>query len=135
MEYDARYLAGIVHFNRHDFFEAHEVWEDLWRECAPADRRFYQGLIQAAVAAYHLGNGNWRGARRLFHSGRAYMAAYPSPHLGLDVAGFWRAMEACLAPALGEGEPVGAGLDVRLVPRITLEPNASNAECGVRNAE
>ena len=28
--YDPRYLVGIVHFNRGDYFEAHEVWEDLW---------------------------------------------------------------------------------------------------------
>ena len=30
--YDPRYLAGIVLFNRGDFFEAHEVWESLWME-------------------------------------------------------------------------------------------------------
>src|SRR5437879_287850 len=30
--YDPRYLAGIVLFNRGDFFEAHEVWEALWME-------------------------------------------------------------------------------------------------------
>ena len=32
--YDPRYLAGIVLFNRGDYFEAHEVWEDLWMETA-----------------------------------------------------------------------------------------------------
>ena len=62
-EYDPRYLLGIVHFNRGDYFEAHEVWEDLWHDTAGPDRRFYQGLIQAAVAVYHAGNGNARGAR------------------------------------------------------------------------
>ena len=47
VEYDPRYLAGILHFNRGDYFEAHEVWEDLWHDKAGPDRRFYQGLIQA----------------------------------------------------------------------------------------
>jgi hypothetical protein len=29
---DPRYLAGVVLFNEQEFFEAHEVWEDLWAE-------------------------------------------------------------------------------------------------------
>jgi predicted metal-dependent hydrolase len=34
------------------FFEAHEAWEDAWREETGATRRLLQGLIMAA-AAYH----------------------------------------------------------------------------------
>ena len=49
MHHDPRYLAGIVLFNAQDFFEAHEVWEDLWSETCGNEHRFYQGLIQAAV--------------------------------------------------------------------------------------
>ncbi len=60
MDYDARYLGGVRFFNEGDFFEAHEVWEDLWLNTAGPERRFYQGLIQAAVALYHFGNGNLR---------------------------------------------------------------------------
>src|SRR5262245_57419384 len=56
--YDPRYLAGVLFFNRRDFFEAHEVWEDLWQECTGPERKFVQALIQAAVALYHFGNGN-----------------------------------------------------------------------------
>ncbi|HEY8506257.1 MAG TPA: DUF309 domain-containing protein [Gemmataceae bacterium] len=122
-EYDPRYLAGIRFFNAGEFFDAHEVWEALWREAPAGDRPFYQGLIQAAVAAYHLERGNWRGARRLFHSGRAYMSGYPSPHLGLDVAAFWEGMADCLGPALGESAPSGpVTLDPARVPVITLAP-------------
>ena len=99
---DPRYLAGVVLFNRGDYFDAHEVWEGLWLDCPPADRRFYQSLIQAAVALYHWGRGNHPGARRLFHSGRAYMAPYRPAHRGLDVDRFWLAVERRLAPALGE---------------------------------
>ena len=69
-----------------DYFEAHEVWEDLWHDCPSADRRFVQSLIQAAVALYHWGRGNAAGAQRLFDSGRNYMAPYRPRHLGLDVA-------------------------------------------------
>src|SRR5262249_34271574 len=69
-EYDDRYLAGVQLFNAGEYFDAHEVWEDLWHDCPSADRRFYQSLIQAAVALYHWSRGNRPGAARLFDSGR-----------------------------------------------------------------
>lgn len=121
-EYDPRYLAGIVHFNRGEYFEAHEVWEDLWHDTAGPDRRFFQGLIQAAVTVYHAGNGNARGARRLFHSGRRYMSAYPQRHLGLDVPAFWAALETALTEFLAEPAPAGARLPVERLPTIALSP-------------
>lgn len=123
-EYDPRYLAGIDHFNRGEYFEAHEVWEDLWHDTAGPDRRFYQGLIQAAVAVYHAGNGNARGARRLYHSGRRYMSAYPAGHLGLDVRAFWAALEAALADFLPDPAPPDAALRPDRLPSIALDPPA-----------
>jgi hypothetical protein len=101
-EYDARYLAGIDHFNRGEYFDAHEVWEDLWRDCDPADRLFYQSLIQAAVALYHWGNRNRTGASRLSASGRDKMASYRPTRHGLDVDDFWRQVEAALADTASE---------------------------------
>jgi uncharacterized protein len=121
-EYDPRYLAGILFFNRGDYFEAHEVWEDVWRDCSSEDRRFYQGLIQAAVAIYHANRGNWQGTRRLHLSARTYMSNYPSWYRGLDVLGFWKQMDACLREFLGEGEPKSPQVQVEQVPRIELNP-------------
>src|SRR6185312_1020920 len=68
-DYDERYLAGIACFNRGDYFDAHEVWEELWMDCPSADRRFFQALIQAAVSLYHWGNGN-RGSAICNRTGR-----------------------------------------------------------------
>ena len=98
----ALYAAGIELFNRGAFFEAHEVWEELWRDCASVDRRFFQALIQAAVAAYHWGRGNAAGAKRLYHSGRKYMEPFRPAHLGLAVDDFWDRLAAHLAGALGD---------------------------------
>lgn len=122
-EYDPRYLAGILFFNRHDFFEAHEVWEDLWQDCAQDMRRFYQGLIQAAVALYHWNNGNGRGARRLFLSGRKHMSTYPEKYLGLDGPRFWQEMECALGDILGDDSTHhGLHLDAKKIPVIELVP-------------
>ncbi|HKB04932.1 MAG TPA: DUF309 domain-containing protein [Gemmataceae bacterium] len=124
-EYDPRYVAGAELFNRGEYFEAHEVWEDLWHDTAGPDRRFYQGLIQAAVAVYHAGNGNCPGARRLFHSGRQYMSAFPDRHLGLDVPAFWAAMERALAGFLSDPAPGTAALRTDFLPSIPVAPRSA----------
>jgi predicted metal-dependent hydrolase len=121
--YDARYLAGILLFNRGDYFEAHEAWEALWMDTAGPDKPFYQGLIQAAVGLCHFCNGNVRGAVKLYHSSRAYMDRFPSPHLGLDTAAFWEQMDRCFAELLAAPEPDRRIVpDEALLPAITLVP-------------
>ena len=120
--YDPRYLAGVLLFNAGDYFEAHEVWEALWMDTAGPDKRFYQGLIQAAVGLCHFCNGNVRGAVKLYHSSRDYMARYGSPHLGLDVAGFWEQMGRCFAALLAAPDP-----DRRITPDEDLLPELALA--------
>ena len=121
--YDPRYLAGILLFNEGDFFEAHEVWEDLWMETSGHDKKFYQGLIQAAVSLCHFCNGNVRGARKLFLSGREYMERYGERLYGLDIKAFWQAMERCYSGLLAGPEPDAAVRpQEELIPTIALEP-------------
>lgn len=121
--YDPRYLAGIVFFNRGDYFEAHEVWEALWMDTFSDEKRFIQGLIQAAVGLCHFCNGNVRGAVKLYRSSRDYMEKYPSPFLGLEHRAFWGQMERCFAPLLATEEPPrGVAPEEDLLPTIELEP-------------
>ena len=121
--YDPRYLAGIVLFNRGDFFEAHEVWEALWMDTAGPDKPFYQGLIQAAVGLCHFCNGNLRGAAKLYRSSRDYMARYGDRHLGMDLATFWAEMEKCFAAITATEEPPrGTAIEEELIPEIALDP-------------
>ena len=127
--YEPRYLAGIVLFNRDDFFEAHEVWESLWQDCCGPERKFYQALIQAAVALYHWGNGNWRGAQRLFHSGRKYMAAYPEPHLGLAIGRFWHWRPFRSAPAEATARLHRTPRQFRTAAAILIPRPASPRRC------
>ena len=122
-DYDPRYLAGIVLFNRGDFFEAHEVWESLWMDTAGPDKRFYQALIQAAVALLHFANGNVRGALKLYRSSKDYMSRYAPVHLGFDQTVFWKTMELCFAEILAMETPDrSAPLREELIPEIALEP-------------
>lgn len=82
---DPRYAIGIQLFNREDFFEAHEVWEELWHNTYGVNKDFFQGLIQVTSAMHHLQIGNMRGARILYGSGIELLAPYGPRHLGLDL--------------------------------------------------
>ena len=66
-----RLRRGIELFNAGEFFEAHEVLEDAWRECAwgTPRRRHLQGLVQLAVAFHHESRGNLIGARSVLERG------------------------------------------------------------------
>jgi predicted metal-dependent hydrolase len=122
-DYDSRYLGGILFFNERDFFEAHEVWENLWMHCAGPERRFYQGLIQAAVALFHFGNGNVRGAVKLYHSSRDYLETFHPTYQGLDLGKFWDQMHRCFAELLSQAEPDRTvELHEGLIPSIELDP-------------
>lgn len=122
-DYDPLYLQGIEKFNECDYFESHELWEELWTEYRGPSRKFYQGLIQAAVALYHFGNGNIRGARKLHRSARDYLAPYEPAHLGLDVTSFLRSFDTCLAEVAASTEDFPSiELDPDLLPEIHLDP-------------
>lgn len=124
--YEPLYLQGIELFNACDFFEAHEVWEELWQEYQGPSRKFYQGLIQVAVCLHHFGNGNTRGARKLYHSCRNYLEPYRPWHLGLDVDKLLGELEQCCAEILGSSEEYPkAEIVPDRIPEIHLDSPAA----------
>jgi predicted metal-dependent hydrolase len=79
--------TGIILFNSGKFYEAHEVWEDLWRETEAPLKTCYQGLIQAAVGMYHLSNLNEVGAASQLQKSIRNLEAGGAAAPGLDIAG------------------------------------------------
>lgn len=77
--------SGINFFNSGRYFEAHEAWEDLWREEQGDVRLLYQGLVQAAVGLHHLFNGNAVGARAQLTKSLAKLDQYPTHAAGLNI--------------------------------------------------
>lgn len=83
---------GIECFNRREFFECHEVLEELWLAETPEEKPFYQGLIQVASAFHHFRRGNLRGARSLLERGSEKLRGYPSPYHGVNLASLLAAL-------------------------------------------
>ncbi len=69
-------VEGVRLFNARDFFECHEVLEDAWRAERGPLRALLQGLIKAAVAFHHAGNGNLEGAEKVLRSGLAQLCPF-----------------------------------------------------------
>ncbi|HEY2827614.1 MAG TPA: DUF309 domain-containing protein [Pirellulales bacterium] len=126
-EYHPLYLEGIGFFNECDFFESHESWEELWTEYRGPSRKFYQGLIQAAVALFHFGNGNIRGAKKLFHSSHGYLDPYRPKHIGLDLEKFLGEFDRCFSEVAvcNAEEFPEIDLNPELIPEIHLSPPAA----------
>lgn len=93
----AAFRQGIEHFNRREFFEAHEVWETLWRATPGPEREVYHGLIQVAVTCLHLTRGNLAGAKYELAQARAHLAPSLPQAQGIDLAALLQQVEACLA--------------------------------------
>ncbi len=83
---DNRLVDGIRLFNRGEYFEAHEVLEDVWRGAPATDKTFLQGLVQLAVAFHHYSTGNLVGACSVLgKAARNLEQEAASPH-GIDEA-------------------------------------------------
>ena len=99
------------------------MWEELWKDYQGPSRKFYQGLIQAAVALHHFGNGNIRGARKLYHSTRGYLEPYGPWHMGLDLESFLSQFAAVFYGGDGSQEEFPKiDIDPETIPEIHLVP-------------
>lgn len=123
-DYPEKYLEGLRLFNEEEFFECHDVLEELWSEVIGEDKRFYQGLIQASVALFHFGNENFGGARKLYESARKNLDGYPAYHQGIDLQQFLTDFQFCFQELLDfkDGYPTEIELLDERVPKFMAAP-------------
>lgn len=76
---------GIRQFNDGEWFEAHEVWEDIWHDASGQKKLFYQGLIQFTVTIEHIRRGNPRGVRAVYKTCLTKFEGLTGVYMGIDV--------------------------------------------------
>lgn len=106
-EKDRLYEEGLEAFNSRQFFEAHELWEDVWRETIDPERRFLQGLIQVAAAFHHYSRENLLGTRKLLQAGLLKLDSFPETHGGLEIEPLRCAVREWVAALTGGQVPGG----------------------------
>ena len=96
---------GRQAFNEGRYFEAHELWEELWTPMSGVERRRLQGLIHFAVGLYHYHSGNSIGAKRQFRKALDKTADCPASWRAVRIEAT-RGAIAQLLEALEAGKPL-----------------------------
>ena len=87
------FFSGLQTFNSGNYFDAHEIWEELWSEYYLKDRDFIQGLIQLAVCFVHLQNNNLNGAKSLINKSIKKLHGFSHDHRNIDLKGLKKIMK------------------------------------------
>lgn len=126
--YPSNYLEGLRLFNEREFFECHDVIEELWTDTVGEERRFLQGLIQAAVGLYHFGEENLGGARKMYLAAVDKLTPYAPHYWGLDLERFLADFRHCFAEVLEakQGYPDGVVLKEDRIPRMHFDDDITN---------
>jgi uncharacterized protein len=118
------FWKGVEQFNQQQFYACHDTLEAIWMEAMEPQRTFYQGILQIAVALYHLGNANLRGATILLGEGSNRLRRYQPIYAEVDVTALVTQSAELLSrlqqAQLVEGEAIAPNLLVANLPIITL---------------
>jgi predicted metal-dependent hydrolase len=115
-------LLAISRFNNGEWFECHETLEDLWMGEHGEIRRFYQGILQIAVAMHHWRNGNFAGAMSLLKSGVDHLGNVRPVCMQVDVAAFAAEANRTREALAGLGKDRMTELDPSFIPRLQIIP-------------
>ena len=83
---DPRLAQAIDLFNRREYFDCKELFEQAWHASEAGDKKLLESLMQLAVALHLFFNrGGGKGTTGLLQRCLIGLEDYESPHLGIDV--------------------------------------------------
>ena len=80
-------------FNNHEWYEAHDAFEEIWYYVDGDERQVIQGILQVSVSQFHLSKGNLDGATILLGEGLGRIKTRTKINLGIDLDSFCRCLE------------------------------------------
>ena len=112
---------GVASFNRRAYFEAHEIWEDLWQQAEARDKEFLAALIQLA-AALHLRfeRGGSRGTRNLLVQALTTLEKFRPSFQNIDVDKLYAELTSYAERVKEKKQQEAGWLDRWLAPRIVV---------------
>ena len=116
-----RLVRGVALFNSGQFLQAHEAWEDAWREEEGDTRVCLQGLIQIAAGYFKATvQDQPRGCVKLLTSGLEKVSAVPADLLGVATAELVPHVQRTLAEAQRWLDGAGPRPELAALPKIRL---------------
>ena len=86
-------LIALKLFNNHEWYEAHDAFEEIWNTVDGDERQVIQGILQVSVSQFHLSKGNLNGATILLGEGLGRIKTRTDINLGMDLELFCRCLE------------------------------------------
>ena len=81
--------SAILEHNKDEYFEAHELLEDIWLELDDRNEKdIVQTLAQADALAVHLETGNLAAAKRLMRQLPELSQTFPNEYRNINVVEF-----------------------------------------------
>ena len=80
-------------FNNHEWYEAHDAFEEIWNYVDGDERQGIQGILQVSVSQFHLSKGNFNGATILLGEGLGRIKTRTKINVGIDLDSFCKCLE------------------------------------------
>lgn len=124
-DWPAEYIEFIRLYNDGEYYDAHEVLEDLWAIEVPPLKDFYKGLIQLAAAFVHWEKGNIKSTMRMWTLAQGYLTTYPEHFEGLQLKAVLGELETSFSTLSVDKHT--HTLDRQRIPRLVLSDEFSLA--------
>ena len=108
-------------FNRREYFDSHQVLEEVWQEADTADKTFYEALIRLATGLHmRFNRGGSQGAINLLTQALMRLEDFRPTSHGIDVARLYRDIDTHVTDLKAEDKPKVGFFERWKVPRIYL---------------
>lgn len=85
MDLNTEFLKGIKLFNLGKYHECHDLIEEIWRKTESRnDKKFYQGIIQVAVALHLTEEKRYDGAKKVYERAKSNLENMNQAFYGID---------------------------------------------------
>ena len=120
------FSEGVSLFNRHQFWHAHEVWENVWKHRTEDERLFFQGLIQFAAAYHHfVTKRSLKGMVRNFEKAFDKLTVFAPRFLDVAVTPLLAAIKNGMAEVHWLGEDFFQHSSPKIIPTLAFHPPAT----------
>ncbi|MBF0170144.1 MAG: DUF309 domain-containing protein [Nitrospinae bacterium] len=118
---------GVRLFNEQAYYRCHDAFEAVWIKTAGAERHYYQGLIQIAVAFYKIREEkNWRGATSLLTTGIGHLKCVDPGDVELNIERLVQESQAILEVLNAIGAERISEISSSMLPKLHYLPEAES---------
>jgi len=118
---------GVEYFNSGYFFEAHDVFEEIWMDDREESKVFYQGLVQLSTGYYHFIMRNLNGTKSQLNKGITKLSKFKPVYEDIHVSEIIDSVESFLSEIDGKSvEQLDYSEMIAKIPKLKREGNINN---------